>query len=143
MRVDRISRIREAARLPDGFERKEGFELDAFWENWRDRQQGMRPSLDVTLRVRADALATVKDELGAQEGVFYGAPSPSDEGVEIDVTVPDFREARKAILALGGAVEVLAPEALRRSVADFAEQTAARYRRPTKGVSCQPLPGDS
>jgi len=132
MRVDRLSRIREAALEPDGFKRQEGFELDAFWADWRDRQQAVQPSLDVTLRVRTDALATVQDELGAQEGVFYGVPSPSEQWVDIDVTLPYLEEARKAVLALGGAVEVLAPEALRRSVADFAVQTAARYRFTTK-----------
>jgi hypothetical protein len=37
--------------------------------------------------------------------------------------------ARGAILPLGGAVEVIAPEALRKSVADFAGQTVAVYQR--------------
>jgi len=128
IRVDRISRIREAAVEPDTFERRASFDLNTFWTDWRDRQNAARPSLGIVLRVRADALAVVEDELGKQEGVFYGVPSPSDEWVKIDVTFPTLAEARKAVLALGGAVEVLSPEALRRSVSDFAEQTVARYR---------------
>jgi predicted DNA-binding transcriptional regulator YafY len=37
-------------------------------------------------------------------------------------------QARSALLPYGSAVEVLAPEALRRSVIDFAEQTLSVYR---------------
>jgi len=133
MRVDRISRLREATLEPDGFERTAGFDLNAFWADWRDRQEAARPSLVVTLRVRVDGLAVVEDALGAREGVFYGNPVAVDEWVKIDATFPYLEEARKTLLALGGAVEVLAPEALRRSIADFAEQAAARYRPAATG----------
>ena len=54
-----------------------------------------------------------------------GAPNGSN-GIELDFD--SFEAARTTMLSLGGAVEVLSPEALRRSVADFAEQTRTRYR---------------
>jgi predicted DNA-binding transcriptional regulator YafY len=57
-----------------------------------------------------------------------GAGSPDAQGW-LTVTLPfeTLHEARERLLGFGGAVEVLAPVALRKSVLDFARQTIARY----------------
>ena len=47
----------------------------------------------------------------------------------MDVSFPFLEEARREILALGGAVEVLSPESLRRSITDFAEQIRRVYEQ--------------
>jgi predicted DNA-binding transcriptional regulator YafY len=46
------------------------------------------------------------------------------------VTLPfeSLEDARARLLGLGGAVEVLAPQALRDSVLDYARQTVAIYK---------------
>ena len=97
------------------------------WDDWRDRQATHRPVFEVRLRVRRDALEFVKDALGARRGVFYGVPTVSDEWAELEFGFSFFEEARREILALGGAVEVLSPEPLRLSIMDFAEQIQSRY----------------
>ena len=55
----------------------------------------------------------------------YGAAAETDGTV--DVMFESIDEARSAVLAWGGAAEVIHPEALRRTVADFARQIAAVY----------------
>ena len=127
LRVDRVSRVREA-RIEDAtFDRPPAFGLEVFWTDWLARQEAARPELTVQLVVRADAIPFVQDRLGARRGVFYGVPAPSKDWAPMDVSFPDLDEARQVLLALGGAVEVLAPEALRRSVQDFAVQIQQLY----------------
>jgi predicted DNA-binding transcriptional regulator YafY len=45
------------------------------------------------------------------------------------VTLPfeSLHEARERLLGFGGAVEVVAPQALRQGMVDFARQVVARY----------------
>jgi hypothetical protein len=49
------------------------------------------------------------------------------EWVHLNVWFDSLYAARTAILGLGGAVEVIEPEALRLSIADFAAQIVRRY----------------
>jgi len=128
LRVDQVARILAAAALEERFDRSEGFDLDVFWTQWRDRQEASRSTFDVRLRVRRDAVEFVEDALGPRRGVFYAVPAPADEWVTMDVSFSFLGEARTEVLAFGGAVEVMAPEALRRSVIDFAEQISTVYR---------------
>ncbi len=127
LRVDRLSRIREAQMDEARFERPKGFDVEVFWSTWRERQEKARPAFDVRLRVRKRALTNVRDALGERRGVFPDTENASDAWVEIDVSFPFFEEARRDLLALGGAVEVIRPRALRASMADFAEQIGRRY----------------
>jgi predicted DNA-binding transcriptional regulator YafY len=126
-RVDRVSQVHAAVLEEARFARAADFDLETFWRAWCERQETARPTFDVRLRVRRDAVEYVEDALGARHGVFYTVPTMSDEWVTMDASFPFLEEARREILALGGAVEVLGPEALRRSVADFADQIRARY----------------
>jgi predicted DNA-binding transcriptional regulator YafY len=74
-----------------------------------------------------DALRYVRDALGERRGVLLQATQGTTSWTEIDVSFTYFEEARRLVLSLGGAAEVVAPAALRASVADFARQIAARY----------------
>jgi predicted DNA-binding transcriptional regulator YafY len=47
--------------------------------------------------------------------------------IEVEMTFDHFEHARSALLAFGGAVEVIEPEALRLSIADFARRIAKTY----------------
>lgn len=127
LRVDRTSRVKEAEVEEAHFERPSEFDLEAFWAMWRERQENARPAFDVKLRVRKDALTYVRDALGERRGVFPYTEKPNEEWVEIDVSFSFFEEARRDLLALGGAVEVVHPKPLRASIADFAEQIGRRY----------------
>ncbi len=130
VRVDALSAIRRAAPMDVAFQRPQAFDLRAFWEEWLASEEGRQPSLGVRLSVRKDALRFVRDALGERRGVFPQPAGASDERVEITVSFGHFEQARRQILALGGAVEVLAPAALRASIADYAAQIAERYATP-------------
>jgi predicted DNA-binding transcriptional regulator YafY len=127
LRVDRLSKIREAQIDEARFERPEGFDVEVFWSEWRERQEKARPAFDVRLRVRKRALTHVRDALGERRGVFPDTENAADAWVEMDASFPFFEEARRDLLALGGAVEVIRPRALRASMADFAVQIGRRY----------------
>lgn len=133
VRIDAVSAIRRATVENLRFERPADFDLDSFWQTWREEEEASRPGFDVRLRVRKDALAYVRDELGERRGVFPLPAVEADEWVEIGARFSYFEEARRSLLALGGAVEVLRPQALRVSMADFASQIAQRY--PSKASS--------
>ena len=126
-RVDRLSTVRAATATEDRFERAAEFDLHAFWAAWRQRRQAARRGVEVRLRVREDALPYVRDALGERRGVFPDAARAEAKWVEIDASFFFLDEARRAVLALGGAVEVIRPESLRRSVADYAEQIGRIY----------------
>jgi len=126
-RVDTVASVWEAELEARTFKRAIAFSLQAFWTSWNERQMTVEPHLEVRILVREDATRYVKDELGAREGVFYGVPEFSENWVPMTVRFFFLEEARRALLALGGAVEVIAPEALRRSIQDFAEQIMKLY----------------
>jgi len=126
-RVDRLSRIRGAEAEDERFERAADFDLRQFWTDWRTRQEEARPEFIVHLLVRKDAVTHLEDELGVRKGIFYGVPAPSDEWVPMTATFPFLEEARRTLMAFGGAVQVVHPEPLRRSIIDFAEQIAQTY----------------
>jgi predicted DNA-binding transcriptional regulator YafY len=131
LRVDRVSDVLAALPQEERFERPAAFALEAFWVQWCERQQADRPTFEVSLRVRADALEFVQDALGVRKGVFYGVPVPAEQWVAVDVSFGYLDEARRALLELGGAVEVVGPESLRRSMIDFADQIRGRYASST------------
>jgi len=126
-RVDTVASIRQAELEISTFERASAFSLRAFWSSWNERQMATQPRLEVQILVREDAVRYVRDELGAREGVFYGVPEFSENWIPMTVRFFFLEEARRALLALGGAVEVIAPEALRRSIHDFADQISDIY----------------
>ena len=126
-RVDRLSAVRTAAATEDRFERKANFDLGAFWTDWRQRRQAARRGVEVRLRVREDAVPYVRDALGERRGVFPDVAKAEAKWVEINASFSFLDEARRAVLALGGAVEVIHPESLRRSVADYAAQISRIY----------------
>jgi predicted DNA-binding transcriptional regulator YafY len=128
VRVDAVSEIHKAVVEDQRFERPADFDLDSYWQAWRQGQEAARPGFDVRLRVRKDALRYVQDALGERRGVFPLPAAETDEWVEIGARFSYFEEARRSLLALGGAVEVLRPQALRVSMADFARQIAERYQ---------------
>jgi predicted DNA-binding transcriptional regulator YafY len=128
VRVDAVSAIHRARAEDARFVRPEDFDLESFWQTWCESEAGKQPRLDVRLLVRKDALAHIRDALSERRGVFPQPAGEEDEWIEISASFSYFEEARRQILALGGAVEVVQPLALRSSVADFARQIADRYR---------------
>lgn len=105
------------------FHRRFDFDLVRAWKAWcRGRD---RPSFEMTLRV-APALASRLSGYGirTRPSALY---QDAEGRVAVTGVCESFDAARASVLALGGAVEVMAPEPLRRSVLDYAEQVVQRY----------------
>lgn len=120
-----VSELTEVRLTDEHFARPTDFDLRAAWEAWRAGYT-TRPRYAMTLRVDgwlASQLARYGIEADAENGAVE-----EDGCVTVVASGESFEDARARVLALGGAVEVVAPEPLRRSVADYAEQITRRYR---------------
>ncbi|MFN2225735.1 MAG: helix-turn-helix transcriptional regulator [Anaerolineae bacterium] len=133
LRVLYVGRIVDTALGATTFQRPPDFDLAAFWADWCAAVEASRGSYPVTVRVApqlvpwlphyfgsAVSTAGIRDRLAA-------APSSGDEWLTLTLTFESLEEARDRFLVFGGAVEVLAPRALRAAVADYAAQTVALY----------------
>lgn len=111
----------------ESFARPADFDLAAFWRAWCDEERRRRHVYRATLRVSPGARRALVAQLGP--GAAQADLSPEDAGwLTLELVFESLEAARAAVLAWGGGVEVLAPEPLRRSVWDYAEQIVARYR---------------
>jgi predicted DNA-binding transcriptional regulator YafY len=131
----RATPLREiiGARMLDGnFARPAGFDLAAFWERWSAAYESNRPSFSARVRVSPLVLPYLAHALGDAIIRAAGSEEPLDVRGRQTITLifETFEDARQQLLGLGRAVEVLAPQALRASVADFARQVVALYSEP-------------
>lgn len=124
-RVYRVSRISEIV-LSDGtFERPPDFNLAAFWQAWAakfeaDRTSGYR----LVLRVHPNALAAVEDlDVGPVEGI----EADEDGWLRVAIHCEAERWARRAVLELGEAAEVVEPLDLREEIAALARSLSKLY----------------
>ena len=139
LRVYRVSQVVEASISEEAFERPADFDLAAFWQAWCAEVEENRPYYPVVVRVAADLVPWLPQYFGepireevarARSRLALGAePSSPDAASWLTVTLPfeSLYEARERLLGFGGAVEIVAPEALRKSVADFARQIVSVY----------------
>jgi predicted DNA-binding transcriptional regulator YafY len=134
VRALRVSDLLHAQALEEAFERPAGFDLAVFWQTWCARVEGDRPVYRARVRVAphiAADLAWYQGE-GRYRAVLTSPPQPGGEDwVTLEWTFESLEEARSRLLALGGAVEVLTPLALRRAMEDYGRQIVSRYRPDT------------
>jgi predicted DNA-binding transcriptional regulator YafY len=130
VRVYQVSWLLGVEVLDEPFERDSEFQLASFWLAWcasyEQQQRGyvarlriapeLRPWLPLYFGMQASSLA--------QEG-----PADADGWLPLELAFESLDAARDRILRLGGAAEVLEPEALRMSIADYAGQILKRYSR--------------
>lgn len=133
MRVNRVSSIIEAEITDQVFSRPHDFDLPTFWKDWCAEHWRNQTSYPVRVRLSPD-LATVMllhSDRSIREAVTR-ASSPDAQGwVTATLTFDRFEGARRSILALGRAIEVLHPEPLRLSVIDYARQIIDFYSSTT------------
>jgi predicted DNA-binding transcriptional regulator YafY len=131
LRVDRASDVVEAKLLEDTFHRPRGFDLGEFWTTWAATYEANRWYFPVTLRVMTEALPELERALGRH----IRRASDSEQGstfIDVEMAFDGFEHARAALLAYGGAVAVIGPDALRLSIADFARRIVETYEpRPS------------
>ncbi len=127
LHVDRASAVVEAELLDERFERPDTFELAAYWSQWAARHEANRSVFPVMVLAELGILPALDNELGKDHVLRSGEPG-RDGRVRLQLTFEYFEQARAMLLGFGGAIEVVSPEALRRSMADFGEQIQSTYR---------------
>jgi hypothetical protein len=124
-RTYRVDRILGLQMLEEEFERPADFDLAAFWaERLRAFEEGL-PHVDVTLRVRGEALRQLRAHVEPNAKPLV----PADGSGWVELTLPFERLefAYAELMALGPAVEVLRPAELRERFAATGRELAALY----------------
>ncbi len=131
IRVYRVSQVLDARLLDETFVRPADFDLVAFWQAWCAKIEENRPYYPVRVRVSPELAPWLSQLFGKPIGKEAAQTRASDAEGWIPLTLPfeTLEDARRRILSLGGAVEVLEPPALRNSVLDFATQIVGLYTR--------------
>jgi predicted DNA-binding transcriptional regulator YafY len=133
MRVNRVSSIIEAEITDQVFSRPHDFDLPTFWKDWCAERQVNQTPYPVRVRLSPDlaTLMLLHADRSIREAITR-ASSPDAQGwVTTTLTFDRFEGARRSILALGRAIEVLHPEPLRLSVIDYARQITDFYLSTT------------
>jgi predicted DNA-binding transcriptional regulator YafY len=128
LRVYRAADVIEARLLDEKFTRSADFDLAEFWQAWCDDVEQDRPHYEAILRLAAHFVPQARHYLGEQVRAAIEQAAPDEQGrVQIVAAFESLEEARARCLSLGYAVEVLGPEALRKSIIDYAEQIRKVY----------------
>lgn len=124
-RTLQVSRIRSARFRNHSFEYPLDFDLATYWKKWCSEQTEHHTGY----QVRARVTTTLAKILSEHRPATLMTPPMQDLDPWQDLTLEyeSFEEARRMVLSYGGAIEVLEPLALRRSVQDFAKQILLMY----------------
>ncbi|MFD7875935.1 helix-turn-helix transcriptional regulator [Streptomyces sp. NPDC059766] len=131
VRTYRVSSILRLDVREDGFERPDGFDLMAHWQDYLAAYDARRLRLRASLRIAPALFAALPDHLDAVlvRAVEASAGPPDADGwVTATVPLESVDLAVPTLLSLGPDVEVLAPEELRRRIAETAAAVLDRYR---------------
>lgn len=122
----RVSDLVVVRLLDEHFARRPDFDLPSAWQAWCAGAAN-RPGYQFTLRAAPSFIPWLR-RFGVTGSARGDVPPDTEGRLMVAAACESFEDARARILALGSAVEVVAPEPLRRSVIDYAEQIAGRYR---------------
>ena len=121
LHVYRISRIETADLTPTHFTRPPTFDLATFWTKWVADYESNLPQYPVTFSVAPDLLPILPYMLGQSILPQLEQAPPDTHGWRtLHYTFERMEEARMYILGMGASTRVIAPEALRLSVLNFA-----------------------
>ena len=129
VRALQVSRVTEAVTLEETFERPLGFDLAEYWKGWCAEFENNRIRYLVTLRIDPKLIPQLPYYFSYSIHDLLAQATPPDAEGWVTLTLPfeSQHAARARILGFGRAAEVLEPEALRKSVLDFAEQIVEFY----------------
>lgn len=128
-RANPVPDILKATAATTPAEPPDGFELAAFWYDWRRRN---RTGYAVTIRFDGSILHAVEGRFG---GLGYALERTIETATTARIRFRSIEHARAALLPWGNAIEVVAPRSLRCTIADYAAQIVARYQQPTDARS--------
>lgn len=128
-RTYRVSRILELEALDGRFERPDGFDLAAYWDDAVTAYTRSLPTLDAVVRVTAEGLERLPMELASSGGAEVQATGEPDAAGwrTVHLRVEDVPHGVTQLLPLGSSVEVVDPPELRTAIAAEARRTAALY----------------
>jgi predicted DNA-binding transcriptional regulator YafY len=133
VRVIQVTDLLGVRILDQDFARPDDFDLVGFWEDWCAAQERERELYQVAVRiVSSDGASRVRSRLNAylsRNSDLVDGADPDREGEMIGLAFRSLEEARARLLPFGGAVEVVAPRALRLSMADYGRRIADVHSR--------------
>lgn len=121
VRTYRVWRIQKATLLEEASQRPAGFELSRWWADSVTSYEAASPRVEVSLRATERAWRSLGGD--HREDGFRSAGKRRAGALTFD----DLDAAYRELLALGGEVEVLAPDELRDRVIGAARDVLARY----------------
>ena len=129
LQVHRVSEIHDAHMEGASCPRPPDFDLARFWQEWCRDVELRQPHYPVRVRVAPGLIPLLPRNFGSQVQRLIEAAASSDSSGWLNLTLPfeTLEDARERILGFGGAMEVLAPWGLRRSIQDYAAQIMALY----------------
>ncbi len=129
LRALRIDSVFEAQLLEERFTRPQDFNLVDFWRNWLTGAEVNHPIYPVKVRVSPLLASELPRVMGdaVRQAIENAEPADETGWIILELNFETLEAARSRLLAFGGAAEVLEPEALRLSIADFARQTISVY----------------
>ena len=130
IRARRVSEFMDVRLTGEPFARPPDFALEAFWKTWCAERAERQQQFHARVRVAPGARDWLAYYLGsrAREALAHAGPPDAEGWFTLDLTFDVLETARARLLPLGGAVEVLEPDALRLSMADLAAQVTRIYR---------------
>jgi predicted DNA-binding transcriptional regulator YafY len=128
VRVQPLANVLDAHLSDAAFSPPPGFDLRRAWQEHCADAEAQRQLYLVTLRLTAAARTMLRQRFsGALRSRLDAAPVDDQGWATVELAFDSLESARSALLALGGGVEVLAPEPLRRSIVDYAQEIIRRY----------------
>ncbi len=130
VRARRVGELLDVRLTGETFTRPPDFALEAFWKAWCAARAEQHTQFCVRARVAPGARDWLAFYLGSRsrDALAHAGPPDAEGWFTLELTFDSLEVARARLLPFGGAVEVLEPDALRLSMADFAEQTLRVYR---------------
>jgi predicted DNA-binding transcriptional regulator YafY len=129
IRTYRVSRIQAAEATGERFDRPDGFDLVAHWEQSRLAYEQSVEPVEIVVRLDPSDLSRLAGEAGARAMASATRwPDPVDEDlIRVRLAFDWDTDAIEAALKLTGAVEVLEPAWLRQRVIDAARRILDRH----------------
>jgi predicted DNA-binding transcriptional regulator YafY len=121
----RVIDINDVLPLDEHFVRPPDFDLEAYWKAARAEIEAEFNQFKVVLRVSPSIISWLPRLL--KRTIPTDGTPDADGWTRMELYFDRFETARQELLALGGGVEVLEPEALRQNMRDFAEQILRVY----------------
>lgn len=139
VRTYRVSRIREAEVGPEPFQRPDGFNLAAYWQQSATEFVANLPRYPASLRAAPSILNRLR--FAGRFARIAETGEPDAEGwVPVAIRFETIQEATEYVLGFGPFMEVLEPAELRQRVVEQARAVVAFYaeRRPAEAVTEEP-----